>query len=131
MWFSKWDGSQCQKRIQQVLIKRELWPGSSLNLESPKPQCYNCEQRINCKLCIKGTKCKFCKVSKVHTGTIECIESWKYDGCIIREAQCICISKKYCVKCTKPKGKYGDYKDLPPKYNSDRKFSIFLKKVSN
>lgn len=120
MWFSKPNGSRCQKGVQQVLSERGLWPSSGLNLECPKPQCYNCELRTNCKLCVKGTRCNSCKSPKVHTGTVECTKSRKCDGCVTREAQCTCVSKKHCVKCAKPKGKCGDCEDLPPKCESDR-----------
>ena len=120
MWFSKPNGSQCQKRVQQVLTERGLWPGSGLNLECPKPQCYNCELCTNCKLCVKGTRCNSCKAHKVYTGTLEYTKSRKCDGYVTREEQYIYVSKKHCIKCAKPKGKCGDFEDLPPKCESDR-----------
>ena len=121
MWFSKLNGSRCQKRVQQVLSEGKLWLSSDLNLECPKPQCYNCELCTNCKLYIKGTRYNSCKAPKIHTGTVECTKSRKCDGCVTREAQCICVSRKHCVKWAKPKGKCGNYEDLLPKCESDRK----------
>lgn len=100
-------------------------------MECPKPQCYNCKLRINYKLCIKGIKFNFCKTAKVNTDIVKYTKSWKCDGCITRKAQYTYVSKKQYVKCTKPKRKYGDYEDLPPKYDSDCKFNIFLTKLNN
>lgn len=121
MSFQKADGTLCQKGIQHVLTERELWPSLGLNLKCAKPQCFNCEACATCKLCIKGTRCDSCKAPKFHTGTIECTNHRKCDGCVQREAQCTCIPKKHCAKCAKPKGKCGDCEDLPPKCESDRK----------
>ena len=59
MQFIKSDRKQYQKEIQQVLIKRQLCPNSGLNLESLKPQYYNCKQQSTCKLCVKGIRCNF------------------------------------------------------------------------
>lgn len=94
-------------------------------MKCPKPQYYNCEQRTNCKLCIKDTRCK------VYTSIIECTKSQKFDRYVTREIQCTCVSKKYCVKCKKLRGKYWDFEDLPPKCDTDRKFIIFLTKFRN
>ena len=122
MSFQKPNDILCQKGIQQVLVEQGLWPTSGLNLECAKPQCFNCEARANCKLCIKDTRCNSCKAPKIYTGTVECTTTRKCDGCMQREMQCKCISKKHCAKCAKPKGKCGDCEDLPPKCESDRKF---------
>ena len=122
MSFRKANGILCQKKIQQVLKKRGLWPTSGLNLECAKPQCFNCEAHASCKLCVKGTRCDLCKASKVHIGTIECTNNWKCNGCVQCEVQCTCIAKKHCVKCLKPKRKCEDCEDLPPKCESDHKF---------
>lgn len=127
----KLDGKRYQKKIQQVLTEQGLWPSLGLNLEYPKPQYYNCEQRTNCKLYIKDIRYNSWKVPKIHTNIVECTKSRKYDEYITCKVQYTCISKKHCIRCTKPKGKYEDCEDLPSKNNSDGKFNIFLIKFSN
>lgn len=52
-----------QKRVQKVLKKREVWPVGWLNLNCPKPKCFNCEVAAECKICVKGHKCDTCKLS--------------------------------------------------------------------
>lgn len=67
----------------------------------------------------------------VHTNMIKYIKIWKYNGYIIYNTQCIYISKKYCVKYTKSKRKFNNYKDLSLKNDLDHKFNIFFKIFSN
>lgn len=100
-------------------------------MECLKLQCYNYELRTNCKLCVKDTRYNSCKAPKVHIGTVECTKSRKCDGCVTRKAQYTLVSKKHCIKCTKPKKKYGDCKNLLLKCDSDYKFNIFLTKFDN
>lgn len=57
MWYLGSKGEQILKGIQRVLTERGLWPATGLNLECPKPKCYNCQMMADCKLCIKGTRC--------------------------------------------------------------------------
>lgn len=121
MSFQLPNGTQCQKGIRRVLEERGLWPAQGLNLECPKSVCPNCEARSHCTSCVKGTRCDTCKTPKAHTGTIPCTTNRKCDGCMERERQCTCISKKYCERCTSQKGKCGDCEELPPKCTSDCK----------
>ena len=119
MLFQKPNGTLCQKKIQWVLVEQGLWPFLSLNLKCAKPQCFNCKAQANCKLCVKDIRSNSCKTPKVYTDTINCTTNQKCDKCIQREAQCKCVSKKYCLKCTRAKSKYRDCKDLPSKCEFD------------
>lgn len=84
-------------------------------------QYYNCKQHINYKLCITNIRCNSYKIPKIHTGIIKYIKSRKYNRYIIHKAQYIYILKEYYVKYIKPKRKYGGYKNLLLKYDSDHK----------
>lgn len=67
MFFQKEDGTQCQKRIQQILEKKKPWSQKRLKLEYPKPKCFNFKVMANCKICIKNHRCDTCKVPKNHS----------------------------------------------------------------
>ena len=65
MWYLGSKGEQIPKEIQRVLTERGLWPATGLNLECPKPKCYNCQIIADCKLCIKGTRCQTCREKNI------------------------------------------------------------------
>lgn len=116
MSFQNSRGQWIQKGVQKVLEERNLWPIGGLNLECPKPKCFNCE------LCIRGHKCDSCKTPKNHSAP--CSKSRKCDsyGYQEQEVICQCVSKKYCVTCELKKGKCGDCEVLPPKCTTQSKF---------
>lgn len=115
------------KRIQRVLIERGLWPATGLNLECPKPQCYNCQMMANCKLCIKGTQCQTCREKKDQSAA--CGSGQKCDTCMARKENCQCISKQYCTCCSEKKGKCGNCEELPPKCSFNSIVFVFLFKI--
>lgn len=74
MSYQEADGSQVQKGIQRMLEEAGLWPQKGLNLECSKPKCFNCEVAANCKICVKGHKCKTCKAPK-QCSSVDCSKS--------------------------------------------------------
>ena len=126
MYTEKSDGTQYQKGIQKVLAERNFWPTKGLKLTCPSPKCLDCQTAAECKLCIKGIRCESCKSPKEHSGIAECTSQRKCDACVLRQIQCQCISKKYCARCEKQKGKCGDCKELPPKCFSNGNIIFFI-----
>ena len=86
--------SQVQKRIQAVLVERELWPQNGLRLEYDKPKCIGCQTFGKCTICVQGKKCDSCKESKQHSD--KCTKQRICDNCDERKRRCQCVSKKYC-----------------------------------
>ena len=125
MSFQDEDGKWVQKGVQRILKERQLWPIRGLNLECPKPKCFNCQVAADCKTCIKGHKCNLCKASRNHI-VLNCSKNRQCNACAYREEHCQCVSKKYCATCSIKKGKCADCEDLPPKCTSDSKFLIIL-----
>jgi len=106
-----------QKGIQMVLEERGLWPNTGLNLECSKPKCGPCQEAVNCKVCIKGTRCDSCKEKKVHSG--KCGQTRVCDACQQRKARCCCVPKQLCFRCEEiQKVKCADCESLPPKCSS-------------
>ena len=54
-------GQWIQKEVQRILEERKFW---RLNLECPKPKCFNCEIAANYKVCIQGHKYDLYKTPK-------------------------------------------------------------------
>lgn len=125
MSFQEMNGQFTQKGVQRVLEERSLWPHKGLNLEYPKPKCFNCEVAANYKICEKGHKRDSCKAPKNHSSD-NCSKARKCDACTNREMICACVTKKYCAICSIKKGKCADCEDLPPKCTTISKliFSI-------
>ncbi len=122
MNFQDTDSSWTQKGVQRVSKKRKLWSTKGLNLECPKPKCFNCQVAADCKTCVKGHKCDLCKASRQHSSLI-CSKTQKCDLCVLREKQCQYINKKYCATCAVNKGKCAECEDLPPKCNTNTKLN--------
>lgn len=114
-----------QKKVQRVLEERSLWPHKDLNLECPKPKCFNCEVAANCKICEKGHKCDSCKAPKNHSSDT-CSKARKCNAYTNREMICAYVTKKYCATCSMKKGRCAECEDLSPKYTTNSKliFSI-------
>lgn len=109
--------SHIQKGIQRVLEERGLWPLTGLKLECPRPKCEPCQEAINCKICIKGTKCNSCKEKKEHTS--KCGPTRACDACQERKERCSCVPKQRCFRCeVMRKAKCADCESLPPKCSS-------------
>lgn len=121
MSFQDSDGKWVQKEIQKVLEERNLWPQEGLNLECPRPKCFNCQVAFECKMCIKGIRCDSCKSPKQHSST-PCSKARKCDACVRRSQACKCTYKQYCARCSGRKGKCADCEELPPKCGSNSKF---------
>lgn len=54
-----------QKGVQCIVEERQLWPTRGLNLECPKPKCFNCQVAADCKICIKGHNATCVKFHKI------------------------------------------------------------------
>lgn len=76
----------------------------------------------NYKICIQSNKYYLYKTWKNHS--VFYSKSWKCDSYVDWEAFCQYILKKHCITCKLKKGKYGDYKELLPKYTTQNKFLI-------
>lgn len=115
------DNSQWKpKKIQQILEEQNFWPTGGLNLECPKPRCFNCQVAADCKNCVKKHKCDLCKAPRDHSA-FDCSKNQRCDACADREKNCRCVTKKYCSTCSIKKGKCADCEDLPTKCTTDSK----------
>lgn len=132
MYTENTDGTRCQKGIQRVLEERNLWSTKGLKLTCPSPKCFDCQLAAECKLCVNETRCEGCRNPKEHSGIAECTSQRKCDACVLRQIQCQCIPKKYCLRCEKQKGKCGDCEELPPKCSSNGNipFNIFIQIIT-
>lgn len=74
MSFQKEDNTKCQKRVQQILEEKKLWPQKGLKLECFKPKCFNCKIMANCKICVKNYQYNICKPPKNH-GFFHCFKA--------------------------------------------------------
>ncbi len=101
MWYLGSKRKQIPKEIQKVFTKRGLWPATGLNLECPKPKCYNCQMMADFNLCIKGTKCQTCKEKNDHSAN--CGSGRKCNACVARKENCECVNKQYCIRCSEEK----------------------------
>lgn len=110
------DGASISKGIQRILEERDLWPGSGLNLECPKPKCHNCQSMVDCKICVKGSQCQGCKSPVIHSAS--CSKARKFDTCVQCKVSCQCVAKQYSARCSSKKGKCMDCEDLPPRCSS-------------
>ena len=119
MSFQKADGILVQKRVQQVLEERNLWPRKGFNLECLKPKCFNCELAI----CEKGHRCDSCKTPYEHSSI--CTKARKCDTCVQRATICQCVTKKYCATCSLKKRKCMDCKEFSPKCTTASKLRFF------
>ena len=127
MNYNEVNGQCIPKGIQRVLEERNLWPSRGLNLECPKPKCFNCQVTAECKICVKGHKCELCKIPRQHSGTATCTKNRRCDACAQREENCQCVGKKYCTTCAIKKGKCADCKELPPKCTTNGNFFLNYK----
>ena len=119
-----------QKGIQKVLQERGLWPDKGLLLECPKPKCASCQDMIDCRLCIKGTRCDWCKEKKKHSG--KCSSQRLCDDCVLRKERCQCVRKEYCPRCSERRtGKCPTCEDLPPKCSSNSKLLLHRVNIAN
>ena len=105
--------------------KWQLWPTKSLNLECPKPKCFNCQFATDCKIFIKSHKCDLYKAPQNHN-ILNYSKNQHCDAYAYRKEQCQCVSKKYCATCSIKKRKCADCEDLSPNCTSDDKFLIIL-----
>ena len=62
MNFEDESGQWTQKGVQKVLEEKHLWPAGGLNLDCPKPKCFNCQVAADCKIGIKGYKAILAKL---------------------------------------------------------------------
>lgn len=125
------DGTRCQKGIQKVLEEKNLWPIKGLKLACPSSKCLDCQTAAEYKYCVKRTRCEGYKNLKEHSRIAECTSQQKCDTCVLCQIQCQCISKKYCSRYIKQKGKCGDCEELPPKCssNGNKKIYIFIRMI--
>ena len=114
---------QVQKGIKNVLQERGLWPDKGLLLECPKPKCDSCQDMVDCRMCVKGTRCESCKEKKQHSG--KCSPQRSCDECVRRKERCQCARKEYCPRCSERRTrKCVACEDLPPRCTSTGKFGL-------
>ena len=89
-----------------------MWPSGRLNLECPKPKCFNRQVVAECKICVKRHKCELCKILRQHNRTITYTKNRKYDVCAHREENCQYVGKEYYTTYTIKKRKCADCKEL-------------------
>lgn len=76
------------QRDSKSPYRKGLWPATGLNLECPKPKCYNCQMMADCKLCIKDM--------------MSDLQREKGSQCYLRiwtEMWCLCGSKRELSMC--------------------------------
>jgi hypothetical protein len=114
---------QVQKGIKNVLQERGLWPDKGLLLECPKPKCDSCQDMVDCRMCVKGTRCESCKERKQHSG--KCSLQRLCDESVRRKERCQCVRKGYCPRCSERRTrKCVACEDLPPRCTSTGKFGL-------
>ena len=123
--FQDKDRKWVQKGVQRNLEEQQLWSTNGLNLECPKPKCFNCQVVADCKIYIKGHKCNLCKAPQNHS-IPNYSKNEQCNACAYRKEHYQCVSKKYCATCSIKKEKCTDCEDLPPKCTSNGKFLIIL-----